>query len=55
MQMYIDKDISTYEGPIAVVYKTCKKYNLIYIVYSELFLVQITCHSHVEKSVFITL
>ena len=28
MQIYIDKDISTYEGPIAVLYKTCKNYNL---------------------------
>ena len=37
MQMYIDKDISTYEGPIAVLYKTCKKYNLMDIVYNELF------------------
>ena len=37
MQMYIDKDISTYQGPIAVLYKTCKKYNLMDIVYNELF------------------
>ena len=36
--MYIDKDISTYEGPIAVLYKSCKKYNLMDIVYNELFL-----------------
>ena len=34
IQMYIDKDISTYEGPIAVLYKTCKKYNLMDIVYN---------------------
>ena len=55
MQMYIDKDISTYEGPIAVLYKTCKKYNLMDIVYNELFLVQLPCHLHVGKNVFITL
>ena len=37
MQMYIDKDISTYERPIAVLNKTCKKYNLMDIEYNELF------------------
>ena len=37
IQMYIDKDISIYEGPIAVLYETCKKYNLMDIVYNELF------------------
>ena len=37
MRMYIDKDISTYERPIAVLYKTCKKYNLMDIVHNELF------------------
>ena len=37
MQMYIDKDISTYEGPIAVLYKTCKKCYLMDIVYNEFF------------------
>ena len=54
MQMYIDKDISTYEGPIAVLYKTCKKYSLMDIVCNEFFLEQ-QCHLHVGKSVFITL
>ena len=36
IQIYINKDISTYEGPITVLYKTCKKYNLMDIVYNEL-------------------
>ena len=54
MRMYIDKDISTYEGPIAVLYKTCKKYNLIDSCTMNYFLVQNLCHLHVGKNVFIT-
>ena len=55
MQMYMDKDISTYEGPIAVLYKTCKKYNLMDIVYNELFFSATPMSSTRWKNVFITL